>query len=87
MTCTGAIADGKNYIEVGLTQAVGRFKISGMGTTQFTCDGATYAWSAQVPGDNGRFGGGKAQLSGRAFACSDTACAYAEFNRTVTLKK
>lgn len=58
VTCSGA-ADFA-FLEVQLSQSVGRFIIRGFGGTDVTCDGIARPWSLQVLGDNGKFAGGKA---------------------------
>lgn len=87
VTCTGGTFDGKNYIEVQLSQSVGRIRISGSGFALFACDGTAEAWSAAVPGDNGRFAGGKAVVSVFAVACGPFDCGFDESSTTVTLRK
>ena len=87
MTCTGGDEFGKNFIDVQLTQTVGRLKISGYGGVEFACDGTTRSWSAEVIGQNGKFAGGKASVSAHAFACSAFGCGEDQVDRTVTLKK
>jgi len=72
VTCDGA-ADFA-FLEVNLSQNVGRFIIRGFGGTDVTCDGATRPWSLQVLGDNGKFAGGKALGVTFAFACGVFDC-------------
>ncbi|MEO5704312.1 MAG: DUF6299 family protein [Candidatus Limnocylindrales bacterium] len=87
VTCTGGGEFGKNFIDVQLTQTVGRLKISGYGGVEFACDGTTQNWSAEVIGQNGKFAGGKATVSANAFACGPSGCGDDHVDRTVTLKK
>lgn len=86
ITCTGGEESGKNFLEVQLTQIVGRFRIDGSGSTTFACNGLTEAWSVEVVSYNGVLGGGKATVSAFAFACSFD-CGSAEAQRTVTLRR
>jgi len=60
VTCTGD-AD-FTYIELQLTQKVGRFTVSGYGFLEnaFVCDGTTQPWSVEVFGFSGLFKGGRA---------------------------
>lgn len=72
VTCNGA-ADFA-FLEVNLSQNVGRFIIRGFGGTDVTCDGANRPWSLQVLGDNGKFAGGKALSVTVAYACGAFDC-------------
>ena len=53
-----------------LSQRVGRSTINGSFFTSFSCEGET-PWQASVAGENGRFVGGAANLSVRAFGFSE----------------
>jgi hypothetical protein len=86
VTCTSGIDGGKNFINVQLTQAVGRFKFSGEGFAEFACDGTAHAWAVEVSSANGKFGGGKATVLASAFACYFD-CGEDTVERSVTLKK
>ena len=67
VTCTGVADFGG--IQVQLRQTVGRFVISGLGSTQFVgCDGTAHPWSADVVAENGLFKGGRASSVTSAFA-------------------
>ena len=72
VTCTGE-ADFA-FLEVNLSQNVGRFIIRGFGGTDVTCDGRTRPWSVEVLGDNGKFAGGKALNVTLAVACGVFDC-------------
>jgi hypothetical protein len=87
ITCTGADLDGKNFIDVQLYQMIGRVRISGEGVASFVCDGSAEAWSADVPGNNGRFAGGMATVSVTASACGEGGCAFVEGSHVVRLRK
>lgn len=62
------------FVNVGLTQRVGRLLISGSGSTDVACTGEAESWTVLVVGDNGIFKGGKAASVTSAFACSALAC-------------
>lgn len=85
VTCTGD-AD-FTYIEVQLTQKVGRFTVSGYAYVDgFACDGSTQPWSAEVLGSSGLFKGGRAVAVTVAVACSTFECASAEETANVMLR-
>jgi Family of unknown function (DUF6299) len=67
VTCEGT-AD-FTTIDVELRQRVGRFVITGFGSTGFVCDGTTQPWSVEVFGTNGTFKGGHAVAVTFAIAC------------------
>jgi Family of unknown function (DUF6299) len=84
-SCTG---DHVDFFEVdgNMRQNVGRFAITGSFFAELVCDGATHDWSAIVYPDNGKFGGGRAQVGAFAFACNIVTCGEADAFQTVTLK-
>lgn len=84
VTCSGA-ADFA-FLEVQLSQSVGRFIIRGFGGTDVTCDGVTRPWSLQVLGDNGKFAGGKALSVTFATACGAFDCGVDFQERIIQLK-
>jgi hypothetical protein len=86
ITCTGGDVEGKNFIDVQLTQTVGRFRFNANGGTGFSCDGTTQAWAVELTSDSGNFGGGKASVVAFAFACTFD-CAEDMVERVVTLRK
>jgi hypothetical protein len=67
VTCTGQVDFA--FIDIELRQRVGRFVVSGFGSTDFTCDGTTQSWSVEVFGFNGQFKGGQAVAVTSAIAC------------------
>jgi hypothetical protein len=67
VTCTGDVVF--SFLDVELRQSVGRFIISGFGSTDFPCDGMTHAWSVEIAPQNGLFKGGKAAALTFAVAC------------------
>jgi hypothetical protein len=84
-TCTnGDFID----VQVQASQTVGRFIITGFG--EFfdfgTCDGVSRNWAADVFGQNGKFGGGKAMTVSLAVACGAFECATGFNEQTVQLK-
>jgi hypothetical protein len=87
VTCSGGNPGGKNIIELGMTQTVGRLKLSADGFASFICDGTVESWAADMASPNGKFAGGKATVSAFAIACSDFSCGDDDANRVVTLKK
>ncbi|MEO8208856.1 MAG: hypothetical protein ABI598_07450 [Chloroflexota bacterium] len=87
VTCTGGEEFGKNFIEISMSQTVGRLIISGYGWAEFTCDGTIQNWSAEILGQNGKFAGGKATVWANAYACGSFDCGFAEASRAITLKR
>ena len=84
VTCTGQTSFA--FMEVGLSQSVGRFIIRGFGGTDVTCDGVSRPWSLQVLGDNGKFAGGKALSVTFAVACGAFECGVDFQERIIQLK-
>ncbi len=68
-----------------LSQHSGRATISGFFFTSLPCQGETL-WHAEVEGENGRFAGGRADLSVSAFAFAEGEVDLAEASGTVLLK-
>jgi hypothetical protein len=89
VTCSGGEGEGegKSFIGVQLSQLVGRFRIAGEGGTEFACDGASHAWSAEILSSAGKFGGGRAFVSASSVACNVFDCAMAEASASVTLRR
>jgi hypothetical protein len=87
ITCSGGNAGGKNFIDLGLTQVVGRLKLTANGGASFSCDGTVESWAADLASPNGKFAGGKATVSAFAFACGDFDCGNDQASQVVTLKK
>lgn len=89
VTVTGtATCSGADTFEIGvdLTQAVGRFAISGSGYAEFPCL-ATQHWSLTVTPYNGRFSGGKASALGYASACGEVLCSDVNATQAVQLHR
>jgi hypothetical protein len=87
LTCTGGDVDGKNFIDVQVSQRVGRFTFNGEGFATFACDGSAHTWSAEVSSSTGRFAGGKAIVSMFAAATGAGGGVFVEATATVTLRK
>jgi Family of unknown function (DUF6299) len=75
------------FVDVTVTQRVGRFTITGFGEVSADpCDGQSHPWSLGVTGSNGRFAGGKANVDAFMFACGPVECATDEAIQTVRLR-
>ena len=62
------------YIDLELTQRVGRLLIRGFGGAEVTCTGEPEPWTAFVIGENGTFKGGKSVGVALAVACRFDDC-------------
>ena len=82
--CTGS-AD-YEQIYGTLTQAVGRFTISGFFNVPLICDGAGHVWTATVTAMNGQFKGGLATIEANATACSLAGCDQAAVTQRLRLR-
>ena len=69
-----------------LTQAVGRFTVSGFFNVPLICDGAGHDWTAIVMAMNGQFKGGAATIQASASACSLTGCDQAAVTERLHLR-
>jgi hypothetical protein len=67
-------AGGVTFIDVEVRQRVGRFTITGFGSTDFICDGTTQTWAVEVFGQTGQFRGGHAVSVTFAVACGEFSC-------------
>jgi hypothetical protein len=85
VTCVGE-ADFTS-IDLELRQRVGRFVISGFGSTPFVCDGTTQPWSVEVFAFNGTFKGGHAVAVTFAIACGVIDCGADFEEATVRLRR
>lgn len=74
------------FVDVQLTQRVGRLLIQGFGGAEVTCTGEPEPWTAFVLGDNGTFKGGKAVSATFAVACNIIGCGEYFTEQTVQLK-
>lgn len=74
------------FLDVQLTQRVGRLLIRGYGGTEVTCDGTTRPWTIEVLGDNGLFKGGKSVSATFAVACGLAFCSEYFNESTIQLK-
>lgn len=87
VTCTPAPdQEAFAFLDMELTQRVGRMLIRGYGGTEVTCDGVQRPWSAVIAGENGLFKGGKAANLTTTVACGDFDCAVDFIETTVQLK-
>jgi hypothetical protein len=85
VTCIGDAFD--TFIEVDLRQRVGRFFISGFGSTGFSCDGTTQDWAVDIFPDNGLFKGGHVASVTFAVACGLIDCGVDVEEATIRLRK
>lgn len=74
------------FLDIQLTQRVGRLLIRGYGGTEVTCDGSTRPWTVEVFGDNGLFKGGKSASATFAAACGIAFCSEYFNESTIQLK-
>lgn len=89
VTCTPAPGQeemSSAFLDIELTQRVGRILIRGYGGLEVTCDGVQRPWSAVIPGGNGLFKGGKAANVTYTVACGVADCAIDFIETTVQLK-
>lgn len=76
------------FLDVQLRQTVGRFIITGYGSTELVgCDGSAQAWSVEVFPETGVFRGGRSASVTFAFACGIFECAEAYQERTIMLRR
>jgi hypothetical protein len=84
VTCTdGAFA----FIEIQLTQSVGRFTVRGFGFIDIACDGTAQPWTAEIFGDTGLFKGGQAVAATFGQACNEFDCGFTFEETTVRLRR
>jgi hypothetical protein len=75
------------FVDVTVTQSVGRFTISGFGSIfADPCDGQSHPWSVDVTGSNGKFAGGKANVDAFMIACGALECATDETSQAIRLR-
>lgn len=85
-TFTCANAD-FTFIDVTVTQRVGRFTITGFDEIAADpCDGQPHPWSADMTAFNGTFAGGKASVDAFMVACGPVNCANDETIQTIHLR-
>jgi hypothetical protein len=83
VSCTeGAFA----FVDIHLTQRVGRFTVRGFGFVEVLCDGTAQPWTAEIIGDTGLFKGGQAVANAFGQAC-EFDCGFAEETTTVRLRR
>ncbi|HSD76747.1 MAG TPA: hypothetical protein VLA98_05060, partial [Solirubrobacteraceae bacterium] len=83
VTCQDADAV---FLDVELRQSVGRFTISGYGSTAAACDGTAQPWSAEVLPSNGKFAGGRTVSVVVGFACGPFSCGESSQEARVKLR-
>jgi hypothetical protein len=73
VTCSGDVDS--SFIDIDLTQSVGRFIIEGFASVEdFACDGTAQQWSVEVFAFTGKFRGGRAVAFTSAVACDPLGC-------------
>ena len=91
VTVSGTIACNRSAefaeVDAFLTQTVGRFKVVGFGFSEASCGPSPTAWSLDVSGDTGRFGGGAIDAQISAFACDAFSCGDAFVQTTVRARR
>ncbi len=86
IACSGDVQFAE--INLDLSQRTGRFIIRGFGGTAAEgCSTSPTPWSIDVPGDNGKFAGGAAQVNASAFACGVIECAEDSVSQTTRLRR
>ena len=74
-------------IQVQASQRIGRKIITGFGSGfDGPCTAEPTAWSVEVVGETGKFGGGSAQVDAFASACGSIECTEVSVSQTVRLK-
>ena len=74
-------------VDVTLSQRVGRRIIRGGAFELVACTGAAEAWTFVVPGFDGKFAGGQAQVTVDSFGCGAIECASAHVEGVVRLRR
>ena len=87
ISCSGSDSSVSVFGQV--RQTVGRLIINGFIEVEPTpCDGNTHEWQATVAASNGKFGGGKAEVTVEYFVCSlFPACTEGAVTATVKLNR
>jgi len=75
------------FVDVKVTEPVGRFTVHGFGGADATCGPTPTHWVAFVTGDNGKFLGGKAAVQVDAVACQPFVCADTFADATVRIRR
>jgi hypothetical protein len=85
LSCTNETASFA-FVQVDLSQRVGRFTINGSNSVNAACTGTPQPWSVEVfPFNATKFSGGKTVSVTFAFACGDFTCNSDYEERTVKL--
>ncbi|HET7800275.1 MAG TPA: hypothetical protein VFL38_07625 [Humibacillus xanthopallidus] len=74
------------FVDLQLTQRVGRLLIRGYGGAEVSCTGQAEPWTALILGDNGLFKGGKAVNVTFGAACNLTGCGEYSAEQSIQLK-
>lgn len=74
------------FVDLQLTQRVGRLLIRGYGGAEVSCTGQAEPWSAFIVGENGIFKGGKAVNASMAVACNISGCGEYYAEQSIQLK-
>jgi hypothetical protein len=74
------------FVDVELRQQVGRFVVTGFGSTEVFCDGTSQSWSVEVFGQSGLFKGGRAVAVTFGLACGIFECGEDFEQQTVMLR-
>jgi hypothetical protein len=84
VTCSGA---DWVYMEVQLSQRVGRFVYRAYGDDVVECSDESGQWQIQLSASAGKLGPGKADVLLFAGACNEEDCEFVEIERTIQLRK
>jgi hypothetical protein len=83
ITCSDVPDDA--FIELVLRQRIGKYSVRGFsGFDGAQCGPEPFEWTAEFTGENGRFGGGKAEVDVFAAACDPLQCG--EFQQTFSVR-
>ena len=85
-TITCQNTDGQLGLDAFLTQPVGKGSINGGAFGDLTCSSTPTAWSIEIPGEDGKFLGGKATVDVFAGACGPRECSNDFETKSVTLR-
>ncbi len=85
-TVTCQNTDGQLGLDAFLTQPVGKRSINGGAFGDFTCSSTPTSWSIEIPGEDGKFFGGKTTVDVFAGACGPKECSSDFETMSVTLR-
>jgi hypothetical protein len=75
------------FVDLFVSQRVGRYTIRGFGGTDTACGPEPTTWAAFVSGDNGRFAGGHATVEAFGSVCGELRCSDASATASVRLRR